>query len=92
MTTLDSLSAGEWAEVLRIDADVEVKERLKMLNVFCGSKIRLLKKCFFGQSLLIGADGVRAGLRKNLAKNVYVRKLGTDFVEDADGSGGTGLR
>lgn len=70
METLDVLCAGERARILKIDSAPEVRERLKMLNVFPGAEIRLLKTVFFRRTFLLEADGVRLGLRRDLAKKI----------------------
>lgn len=74
METLDVLCAGERARIVKIDSVPEVRERLKMLNVFPGSEIRLLKTVFFRRTFLLEADGVRLGLRRDLAKKIFVRR------------------
>lgn len=74
METLDVLRAGERARIVKIDSAPEVRERLKMLNVFPGSEIRLLKTVFFRRTFLLEADGVRLGLRRDLAKKIFVRR------------------
>ncbi|MFQ9736259.1 MAG: FeoA family protein [Christensenellaceae bacterium] len=39
MITLNELKAGENAEILGIEADKDVKERLKMLGIFPGARV-----------------------------------------------------
>ena len=56
MITLNELKAGENAEILGIEADKDVKERLKMLGIFPGARVCFLKRAFFGQECLIRAD------------------------------------
>ena len=73
MRTLDSLRAGECAKIEEITAPGEVRERLKMLNVFPGANVRLVKAVFFRSTYLLEANGVRVGLRRNLAARIRVR-------------------
>lgn len=53
------------------DAPAEVRERLKMLNVFPGAEIRLIKSVFFGSTFLLEASGVRVGVRGGLAEKIF---------------------
>lgn len=75
MTTLNELKAGECAVVVKIETDKDVRERLKMLNVFVGAKVRMVKTAFFKSTFLIEADGVRVGMRKNPAEKIFVVRL-----------------
>lgn len=89
MTTLNELIAGETAEIVKIETDEAVGERLKMLNVFVGARVRVLKRTFFGRTLLVEADGVRIGMRKNPAAKIFVRKL-SDAEGNPAGADGAG--
>ena len=75
MITLNELKAGENAEILGIEADKDVKERLKMLGVFPGARVCFLKRAFFGQECLIRADFVRIGMRRNFAEKIFVVRI-----------------
>ena len=90
MTTLNELKAGERAEVVKIETDKDVKERLKMLNIFVGAKVRMVKTAFFKSTFLIEADGVRVGMRKNPAEKILVVKLSeaveTEEISASDSS------
>lgn len=74
MITLNELSVGEYAEVLKIETEKEVLERLKMLGIVVGSQVRMLKKTFFGNTFLVETDGVRIGMRKNPASKIFVER------------------
>ena len=76
MKCLKQLRAGECARIENIDAPAEVRERLKMLNVFPGAEIRLIKSVFFGSTFLLEASGVRVGVRGGLAEKIFVRAEG----------------
>lgn len=58
-----------------VTTDELTGERLRMLNVGVGAKIRLLKNSFFGRTYLIEADGVRLGLRRSVAEKIFVERL-----------------
>jgi Fe2+ transport system protein FeoA len=73
MMTLNCLKTGDKAEVVCVEGEKEVKERLRSLNVYSGARVRLLKIGFFGNSFLIEADGVRVGMRKKVAEGIFVR-------------------
>ena len=81
--TLNSLKIGEYAKVKRVSTDGLTRERLKMLNVFVGAKIRLLKSSFFGRTYLIVADGVRLGIRKSTAEKILVEpnEISSDGIQ-----------
>lgn len=88
MITLNELNAGENAEILKIETDGKVEERLKMLNIFVGARVRMVKKVFFGSTFLIEADGVRVGMRKNPAAKIFVRKLSEETPASSEGRDG----
>lgn len=75
------MKAGEYARVERVGTDELTGERLRMLNVDVGAKIRLLKNSFFGRTYLIEADGVRLGVRRSVAEKILVERL----EEERDG-------
>lgn len=75
MMTLNRLSAGDRAEIVGIEADGELKERLRMLNIEVGARILVVKTAFFGSTFLVESDGVRMGMRKNPAEKIFVKKL-----------------
>ena len=76
--------------MVKIETDKDVKERLKMLNIFVGAKVRMAKTAFFKSTFLIEADGVRAGMRKNPAEKIWVVKVSeageTEEISASDSS------
>ena len=49
MTDLNELKSGEYAKILSVDAEKDVKERLRMLGIAPNEKVKMLKKIFFGR-------------------------------------------
>ena len=77
---------------MKIETEQDVKERLRMLNIEAGTRITMLKKAFFGSTVLVEADGVRAGMRKELAEKIFVKVSETEMEKAFSGSaleGGT---
>lgn len=75
MTELTKLNAGDGARILSISADEKLVGRLRAFNLYCGAKLRLLQRSFFGATYLVEAEGVRVGIRRALAQKIYVIRL-----------------
>lgn len=78
MKDLTKLQTGEQALVLAVDVDEKLVGRLKAFNIYCGAKLRLLQRTFFGATLLVEADGIRVGIRRSLAQKIYVSPSGEE--------------
>lgn len=68
------LSKGEKATVLNVDLPEKLCERLKMLNVYSGAQITLLKTAPFKTGYLLSAGSVRLAVGKNVANNIYIER------------------
>lgn len=75
---LSELSIGQSATVTAVHVPAALRERLRMLNVAEGGRIRLLRCAPFGGGLLLEAAGVRLALRDTLAACIEVRSLGEE--------------
>ena len=64
---LSELCVGQAAEVLSVQLPPALCERLRMLNVRPGARVRALRRAPFGGGLLLDAAGVRLALRDSLA-------------------------
>ena len=73
---LSELCVGQAAEVLSVQLPPALCERLRMLNVRPGARVRALRRAPFGGGLLLDAAGVRLALRDSLAARVEVRPEG----------------
>jgi Fe2+ transport system protein FeoA len=87
MMTLNGLKTGECADVISVDAEKEMKERLRALNVCAGARVKILKIGFFGSSILIEAGGARVGMRKNVAEKIFVRLCQKETSGGEEGEG-----
>lgn len=69
---LAQVKKGESAVILRVDAEQSIRERLRMLNVAPGMRIKVIRYSFFKSSMLLESDGLRIGLRRELAEKISV--------------------
>ena len=56
--------------VLSADAPPALAERLRMLNLSAGRRVRVLRRAPFGGGVMLDAEGVRLALRPSLARRV----------------------
>ena len=73
---LSELAAGETAEIVSVQCEAPLAERLKTLNVCAGKTVKVLRLAPFGGGALLEAEGVRLALRRSLAARVIVRREG----------------
>ena len=73
---LAQIKKGESAVIIRVDAERGVRERLRMLNVFPGSEVRVVRHSLFRSSLMLEVGGIRLGLRRELAEHIGVLRRG----------------
>ncbi len=73
---LAQIKNGEEAVVIQVNAEENIRARLRMLNVCPGAKVKVVKRSLLSSSLLLEADGVRLGLRRELAENIRVLHRG----------------
>ncbi len=71
MTILD-LKRGTRAVVLKVDASDPVRERLRALGIYAGSKLTLLKCSLFKKTFLVQAGFSRVALGREVAGEVRV--------------------
>ena len=69
---LAQVKKGESAVILRVDAEQSIRERLRMLNVAPGMSIIVIRYSIFKSSMLLESDGLRIGLRRELAEKISV--------------------
>ncbi len=75
MTDLNKLKSGEYAKILSVDAEKDVKERLRMLGIAPNEKVKMLKKIFFGRECLLQTAFGRVGMRKECAQKIKIARL-----------------
>lgn len=75
MTDLNELKTGEYAKILSVDAEKDVKERLRMLGIAPNEKVKMLKKIFFGHECLIQTAFGRVGMRRECAQKIKIVRL-----------------
>lgn len=72
---LSQVKNGEYATIIQINTEESVKQRLKMLNVCPNAKVQVVKRSLFKSSLLLEVNGVRLGLRREIAEQIKVLRL-----------------
>ena len=75
MTDLNKLKSGEYAKILSVDAEKDVKERLRMLGIAPNEKVKMLKKIFFGRECLLQTAFGRVGMRRECAQKIKIARL-----------------
>lgn len=68
------LKKGEEAKVLGLELTADLRERLKMLNVYAGAGVRLVKVAPFGAGYLLSAGSIRLAVGKSIAQNIFVER------------------
>ena len=72
---LSQIKNGESATVIQVTTEESIKQRLKMLNVYPSARIKVVKRSLLKSSLLLEVEGVRLGIRQDLAKQIKVIPL-----------------
>ena len=75
MTDLNELKSGEYAKILSVDAEKDVKERLRMLGIAPNEKVKMLKKIFFGRECLLQTAFGRVGMSRECAQKIKIARL-----------------
>jgi len=84
--TLDTLCSGTKAEILRVGASGEIRRRLLDMGVVKGTHIKVVRVAPLGDPIEIHIKGFNLSLRKEEAKTILVKVLGT--VGDGKPMGG----
>lgn len=71
---VSEMKAGESARVIAVAAEKKAAERLKMLNVYEGARITLVRRAPFGGGVMLEAGGVRLACGEKLAEGISVAK------------------
>ena len=71
---VSEMKAGESARVIAVAAEKKAAERLKMLNVYVGARITLVRRAPFGGGVMLEAGGVRLACGEKLAEGISVAK------------------
>lgn len=74
---LSQIKNGESVAIIQVVTEENIKQRLKMLDVCPGSKVTVVRRSLFGGSLLLEVNGVRIGLRRELAEQIKVLRKNT---------------
>ena len=72
---LSQVQQGEYATVIQVHTQEGIKQRLKMLNVYENATIKVVGRSLFKSSLLLEVEGIRLGLRRELAEKIEVVRL-----------------
>lgn len=75
MNTLCDLKRGETALVLSVAADTALRERLKVLGVYAGARVKLLKTSAFRRTFLLATDSGKAALGRSIAEEIKVCRI-----------------
>ncbi len=70
MMTICDMKKGETALVLSVAADPALRERMKILGIYAGARIKLLKTSFFRKTFLLSTGTGRAAIGKSVAGGV----------------------
>ena len=68
------LKKGEEAKVMGLELAADLRERLKMLNVYAGAGVRLVKVAPFGAGYRLYAGSIRLAVGKSIARNIFVER------------------
>lgn len=71
---ITDLKKGERAKVLGFELSNDLCERLKMLNVYKGEHVRMLKVSPFKAGYLLSAGSIRLAVGKNIAGCIFVER------------------
>lgn len=82
---LDKAECGKTYRILSVNAPPALAERLRMLNIAAGRRVRLLRRAPFGGGLMLDAEGVRLAVRPTLAQTI--ESAGCPCAETAAGYG-----
>lgn len=63
---------GKSGVVLAVHTRAPLAARLKMLNVYAGGRVRMLRRAPFGGGFMLDAGGVRLALRVSVAEEIDV--------------------
>ena len=69
------MKTGQSAQVLKVELDAEVCERLRYLGVTAGAKIVLLKVSFFKRTYLIQAQSAKIAIGREVAEGISVCRI-----------------
>ena len=67
---LDKAECGKTYRILSVNAPPALAERLRMLNIAAGRRVRLLRRAPFGGGLMLDAEGVHLAVRPTLAQTI----------------------
>ena len=71
---ITDLKTGEGAEVAALELPADLCERLKMLGVYTGAYVRLLKIAPMRAGFLLSAGAIRVAVGKSVAVKIIVRR------------------
>ena len=66
------MKAGERAQVVSVEFDDKVRERLRYLGILAGAEILLLKVSFFKKTYLVQAGSAKVALGREVAEGITV--------------------
>ena len=72
--TINDLSVGESALILKIDCDGAMKRRLIDMGITPGVKVKLHKIAPLGDPLELKLRGYMLSIRRSEAKNIFVKR------------------
>ncbi len=66
------MERGDVAVVLSVCAEKALRERLKVLGIYAGARIKLLKTSFFRKTFLLSSASGKVALGKSVASEVEI--------------------
>lgn len=72
---LSDIKSGSACRIVNVLTDKKTADRLKMLNVFCGSLVKVEGRSLLKRNLLVYSDGIRAAVRRDTAEKITVEAI-----------------
>lgn len=72
---LNEVKSGSSCRVVNVHTDKKTADRLKMLNIFGGSLVKVEGRSLLKKNLLVYSDGIRAAVRVDTADKITVESL-----------------
>ncbi len=75
ITSLDKIKDGQFCQVIKINIDSEIKNRLLDMGIVTNTKIKMIKKAPLGDPIQIYLRGYNLSIRKSIAEKIQVEVI-----------------
>lgn len=72
---LSEIKSGIFCRIVDVHTDKRTADRLKMLNVYSGSLVKVEGRSLLKKNLLVYSDGIRAAVRSDTAEKITVESV-----------------